>query len=188
MGASLASIKPKGLWRTPLSTSQIEAAIGFGRSHGADGEAAIQEAFVLPFNDTLKAMISISTAFERIAVYAAQQTARNETIDPAFIDTICQNPIFATHYALDFISPHKLLSIMRYIASVREDGNIQPTDYEKMTVVYRNPIDTKSYRQVVALPYPRFMDGVDFFEVVVPKFLVFGTAMSRFSVNLGLYH
>jgi len=185
---SLADLKPEGLWRTPLSASQIEAAIGFGRGYGAQGEAAIQDAFALPYNDTLKAMISISTAFERIAVYAAQQTARNETIDAAFIDTICQNPIFTTHYTLDFISPHKLLSVMRFTGRLGEDGNIQPIDYDKMSVVYRNRIGSKSHRQVVAFAYPHFLNGTELFEVVVPKFLVFGTAMARFAVDLRAYH
>jgi hypothetical protein len=185
--ASLASFKPVGLWRTPLAARQIDTAIDFGRAYGAQGELAIQDVFLLQYNETLKAMISISTAFERIAVYSAVQTARNEQIDSAFIETICQNPTFETHYTLDFVSPHKLLSVMRFTADDDENGNIKSA-YEKMTVVYRNSIDKKSHRQVVAFPYPQYVAGTDLFEVVVPKFVVFATAMVRFAVDLSLYH
>jgi hypothetical protein len=188
MSASLAGLKPKGLWRSPLSASQIEAAIEFGREYGEKGEVAIQDAFLVEYNHTLQATISISTAFERIAVYAAQQTARKEQTDSAFIETICHNPIFETHYTLDFISPHKLLSVMRFTGRLGADGNVKPIDYEKMGVVYRNRNGSKSHRQVVAFPYPYYLDGAEFFEVVVPKFFVFGTAMARFTVDLRLYH
>ena len=124
MGTALTELKPTGLWRTPLTVRRIDAAIDFGRTYGAQGEDAIQEAFLLQYNETLKAMISISTAFERIAVYSAQQTARNEQIDSAFVETICQNPIFQTHYTLDFVSPHKLLSVMRFTADADERGGL----------------------------------------------------------------
>jgi hypothetical protein len=92
----------------------VAHAIHFGMAMAAKGEFAIHDVFLVESNPKLQAAISVSTAFERLAVYASQQTHRGASVDPAFVDTVNHNPIFETHYALDITSPHKLLSIARF--------------------------------------------------------------------------
>jgi hypothetical protein len=156
-----------------------------------EGETAIQEFFLVEFNRELQAMISVSTAFERIAAYACQQVARSEAIEPAFVEALRTNPTFHTHYTLDIVSPHKLLSVLRFWASGSDDKGKPrpfPDSYEKMQLVHRVKLGNGSYRQVVAFPYRDELDGGECFEVAVQKLLFLSGTTVRFWVHLQQYH
>lgn len=146
---------------------------------------------LVEFNKDLQATVSVSTAFERIAVYACQQVARAEPIDSAFVEMIKSNPIFQTHYTLDIVSPHKVLSVLRFW-SLGSDANGNPTpfpdSYEKMALVQRAQIAKGSYRQVVAFPYRDELGGGECFEIAVQKLLFLSGTMVRFRVFLNKYH
>jgi hypothetical protein len=122
----------------------VAQAIHFGATRAAQGEFAIHDVFLVESNPKLKATISVSTVFERLAVYASQQTHRVEPIDPAFVDIVRNLPIFETHYALDIMSPHKLLRVVRFwpVGSRAE-----------MSIVDQEQLAKGSYRQIVAFPY-----------------------------------
>ena len=139
----LKRLKPEGLWRSPLTDEQVELAIGFGTKIAAQNELAIHDVFLVEVNSELEAVISFSTAFERLAVYASQQASRSERVDPVFVEGVRSLPIFRTHYALDIISPHKTLNVVRFF----------PGKSEQMTLVERTQLDRRRYRQVVAFPY-----------------------------------
>jgi hypothetical protein len=187
--------KPLGLWKGPLTDEQVSQAIAFGTEMAAQGEKAVHDAFLVEFNQTLQAVISVSTAFERIAVYASQQTLCSETINPAFIEIVRNNHIFETHYTLDFVSPHKLLSVLRFWSSGSDDeGRPRPfpdrrlAGFENMKLVQRVELTKGMYRQIVAFPYRDKLDNMDCYEVAVQKLLFLSGAMSRFQVLLIDYH
>jgi hypothetical protein len=183
--------EPRGLWKAPLTDEQVSQAIDYGTQWATKGEFPIQEAFLVEFNKDLQATVSVSTAFERIAVYACQQVARAEPIDSAFVEMINSNPIFQTHYTLDIVSPHKVLSVLRFW-SLGSDANGNPTpfpdSYEKMALVQRAQIAKGRYRQVVAFPYREELDGGECFEIAVQKLLFLSGTMVRFWVFLNKYH
>lgn len=182
---------PCGLWRGPLTDDQVSQAIAFGTESAAAGEIAIQKEFLARFIPETQMMISVSTAFERIAVYVAQQVYRSEVIDQAVIESFRSNPIFETHYALDIVSPHKLLSVLRfYMVGYDDEGNPKPYpgSYEKMKLISRSALGAGSYRQVVAFAYPPKLDDDECFEIAIQRFMFLSTAITRFEVRLAWYH
>lgn len=139
----LRRLKPEGLWRAPFTDEQVEQAIAFGIATAAEGELAIHEVFNIEVNKATEAIVNCSTLFERLAVLAAQQTSRNEPIDRDQIDAMRHNPVFATHYTLDIISPHKSLNVVRFF----------PGERVEMEVAYRAQLANGSHRLVAAFPY-----------------------------------
>ena len=89
---ALRRLKPEGLWRPPLTDEQVAQAIEFGTTVSAQGDFAVHDVFLVEFNQALNATIFLSTAFERLAVYASQQARRGIPVDATFVDTVRHLP------------------------------------------------------------------------------------------------
>lgn len=194
---NLEDIKPEGPWKTPLTEQRIQSALAFG-ADCAKVEFGVDEAFRVPTPDVLQAIVVFSSAFERIAKYAWLQTTRNERIDEQTVRTIANDPLLASHYAIDIVSPHKVISVLRYVPIIDARGVSKRDGYEGMLPLYRTRLDKALYRQVIGFPYVHTFpydslntERVDYFEVVVPWlswFPMIGKIMTFFEVHSYLYH
>jgi hypothetical protein len=188
MPLSLESIQPAGPWRTPLTESMTDTAMAFG-IEAADQGRNIEEFFKIDADDDLGALVTFSSAFERIAQYALVQTKQSTHIDRAVVTEFANEPILATHYALDIVSPHKTISVMRFVAITNEFGVQKHDGYERMMTLHRAKLGKNVYRQVVAFPYDHpfpynFSHTADSFEALVPHWIPFlGKHMSVFYVQ-----
>jgi len=174
------SFEVPGLWLPPLSAEQIQVALKFGENNYGTVEQISRPGFDIydVFVKDVQVLVSIGTAFNRIAAYAGQAKRTGSTIDPTVIESINFTPLFKTHFMVRLISNHKRLSIM---ATDVSDG--RPQNMEQPTVERFGPGE---YKQMCFSPNPTTLAGQKGFEIRVPQFLgKFRTAQFVFDFREG---
>jgi hypothetical protein len=110
-----------GLWIPPLNAAQIKDAVQFGHDHyGTTDEMNTPSGD--PYDvwvPGFKILVSIATAYNRIAAYVGQADRVGMPLDAATIEAINLEAMFKEHFAVRMISHYKRLSIM---ATNLDDG------------------------------------------------------------------
>jgi hypothetical protein len=156
------SIDAPGLFIPPLSADRIQAALEFGRlqySSLAQAESDPYDVFV----PEVSVLVSIGTAFGRIAAYAGQVARTGAQIDLSVVESINFMPHFKSHFNVRLISKHKRLSIM-----ATDIGNGMPQQMEQATVEKNG---NGTYSQTCLFPNPATAKGEKGFEIGVPHFV-----------------
>lgn len=196
---TLETITPRGPWKAPLTSGQTQTALQFGIDAAAKAEGfAIDHAFRVPTEDRFKAFVTFSSAFERLAKYAWGRTIAAEPIDQQFVDMVANDKLLQTHYALDIVSSHPAISVMRYVPIIDFSGAPRRDGFEGMVPLRLTKLNKNVYRQVIAFPYVHahpynWQDrpNVDYFEAVVPWspwLPIIGKLMTSFEVQMWRYH
>ncbi len=173
--AHLASLEPRGLWKPPLSESQITEALRFGQTHYTGEQGLDTDPYDLTMRKP-KVSITLGTAFGRIAMYAAACAKSEAEPDRDQIGQLVMNSALVNGFMMRIISRHKVVSV------IHEQG----ASHENMRDVDRT-MDAGLYFETCTFPYPDDLGAVQYFELFVPTFFTFGK-MAHFTFDFGALH
>lgn len=155
-------------YSAPLSPVQVQQALKFAEETLGKED---------PYNLMLpksRVILTVGTAFGRIAAYARLQYEQNLIPDAAFVQELNGVQDLRTHYSVQAISTHRRISIRRCMQKLDKRRNGQMKEsfllYQDMEHGSVSSLQNK-YLQTVWFPYPHNTSPYDYFEIGVPKFL-----------------
>lgn len=147
-----------GILRPPLTAEQIQGALTFG----ATFYKSLDELESDPYTQWLpnaRTLITLGTAFGRIAAYGGSCARTGEKPDPSVIEQINFHTLIRTHYQMQSMSKHRLVSCIVV-------GG--PTRMENMEHGRQDRNHTESW----TFPYPVNLAQLTTFEVFIPRLLI----------------
>jgi hypothetical protein len=149
-----------GILRPPLSAEQIQAALLFGSTFYSKSKDFDNDPYTQWLPNT-GLLITLGTAFGRIAAYGGVCARTGERPDPSIVEQINLHPLLGTHYQMQSMSKHRLVSCIVI-------GG--PSHMEYME---RGRYD-KNYTESWAFPYPPNLGDLMSYELFIPRFVIFG--------------
>lgn len=149
-----------GILKPPLTAEQIQAALLFGSAFYKAPESFEND----PYTQWLpkaRLLLTLGTAFGRIAAYGGACARTGEKTDPSIIEQINFHPMFETHYWMQAMSKHKFVSCI-VVGGTSQMENLERERHDRR------------YTETWSFPYPENPWDLVAYEVFIPRFLFLG--------------